>query len=113
MIILRGYHKISKNNLIYIIIRDTDDSRNHNSFAPLSKYSIKCYRCNHFGHMEWDYPIRSRELFFILVMFSQNNQSKWFTNSNFSRHMTRDQNNCITLKEGICKDHWKWYLKPS
>ena len=96
-------------------------NRNYNPFNPLMDQKIVCYKCNNLGHkahnckdMVEDAPIIKKEKptticekkensskeDYRLALIVENKEDEWYIDSEFSTHMTGDQNKIISLKKG-------------
>ena len=50
--------------------------RNHNSFTPLQKYDIECYKCNNNGHMSRNCKLMTPTKNIVASKFQDKNQKK-------------------------------------
>lgn len=103
----KAYRENHQDNIVNI--KRKDQIRTYNSFAPLSKYSLECYKCDNLGHESQKCPLEPREKISrtnaresnfekrILALCAQKNDNQWFVYSGCSRHITSDHKMFISL----------------
>lgn len=93
-----------------------------NAYAPLLDIT-ECFYCHNFGHksyecqlkdnrltsqnmyktigcMQWRKKVEEKKLNKCdLVLYAQDKNNKWYVDSGFSRHMTRDKSKFVSLNE--------------
>jgi hypothetical protein len=95
-------------------------NKNYNPLSPLMDHNIVCYKCNKIGYKAqncrnvegndsitnkenpttiWENEKTSSKEECKLALIAKNKEDEWYIDSGCSTHMTRDQNEFISLKK--------------